>query len=390
MQSTSNGSIQKNLNLHVRLNMIVRDEAHTIEAALESARPIIDSFCIVDTGSQDDTISLIKKWGEIHGIYGQVHQSTWVNFGHNRTEALSFATSDNSASHVLFLDADDRIVVEPSFEKSSLKLSTSYRLDYLSGGIHYTLPGLISVGENRCWRWQGALHEFLESVQHHPTFESLGKVRVMKNVVKGGRSIGLSQRDKYLRDAAILENELSLDPENSRNTFYLAQSYRDAGDQESAHRWYVRRAGMPGWDQETYHSMLEAAKCLERLDRVDEALSQYFNAWEFRRLRRCALYHCVRIFRIRRSFGLGLHLSQLAYSCPDYTNDSLFIDQSIYDWKLDDETSICAYWEGKYEYSVELCERILSRNDVPEIARERVEKNRAFSMQRLSEKDSEL
>jgi glycosyltransferase involved in cell wall biosynthesis len=390
MQSPSAGSTQKNPNLHIRLNMIVRDEAHTIEAALDSVRPIIDSFCIVDTGSQDDTISLITRWGDINGISGQVHQSTWVNFGYNRTEALSFANVDNSASHILFLDADDRIVVEPSFEKSSVKLSTSYYLDYLSGGIHYTLPGLISVGENRGWRWQGALHEFLERVQHQPTFESLGKVRVLKNVVKGGRSIGLSQRDKYLRDAAILENELSLDPENSRNAFYLAQSYRDAGDSENAHRWYLRRASMPGWDQETYQAMLEAGKCLERLERVDEALSQYFNAWEFRRPRCCALYHCIRIFRTRRSFGLGLHFSELAYSCINYTNDSLFIDQSIYDWKLADETSICAYWEGKYDYSVELCERILARSDIPQIARDRIVKNLDFAVHRLSDKNSAL
>lgn len=383
MQSPSNGSMQKSPELHIRLNMIVRDEAHTIEAALDSTRPIIDSFCIVDTGSQDDTISLIKRWGETNGIYGQVHQSTWVNFGHNRTEALSFATSDSDASHVLFLDADDRIVMEPSFEKSLLKLSTSYRLDYFSGGIHYTLPGLISVVEDRCWRWQGVLHEFLEPVRHDPTFESLGKLKVLKNVVKGGRSIGLSQRDKYLRDAAILENELRSDPENSRNTFYLAQSFRDAGDQESAHRWYVRRASMPGWEQETYHSMLEAAKCLERLDRVDEALSQYFSAWEFRRHRRCALYHAVRILRSKRNFGLGLHLAELAYSRPSHTADSLFIDRSIYDWKLDDETSICAYWEGKYKYSLELCERVLLRTDIPEEARDRIKKNMGFATQKL-------
>ena len=36
---------------NITLNMIVKNEAHVIERCLSAARPLIDAWCIVDTGS---------------------------------------------------------------------------------------------------------------------------------------------------------------------------------------------------------------------------------------------------------------------------------------------------------------------------------------------------
>ena len=42
------------------LNMIVKNESKVIRRLLESALPIIDSYCICDTGSTDDTKEIIR------------------------------------------------------------------------------------------------------------------------------------------------------------------------------------------------------------------------------------------------------------------------------------------------------------------------------------------
>ena len=44
------------------LNMIVKDESRTIVRLLDSVINLIDSYCICDTGSSDNTVEIIKQY----------------------------------------------------------------------------------------------------------------------------------------------------------------------------------------------------------------------------------------------------------------------------------------------------------------------------------------
>jgi predicted Zn-dependent protease len=48
--------------------------------------------------------------------------------------------------------------------------------------------------------------------------------------------------EKLQRDIGLLEHDLQRQPEDARSIFYLAQSYRDLGDEERAVELYRRRA----------------------------------------------------------------------------------------------------------------------------------------------------
>ena len=91
------------------LTMIVRNEQAFIERCLASIKPHIDSWTIVDTGSTDDTKKLIRK--ALKGVPGKLHEREFVNFGHNRTEALALAKG--TADWLLLLDADETVEVHP-------------------------------------------------------------------------------------------------------------------------------------------------------------------------------------------------------------------------------------------------------------------------------------
>ncbi len=71
------------------LNMIVKNEERVLGRCLSSVKRLIDYYVIVDTGSTDKTKEVIAK--ELEGIPGEVHDRPWVNFGHNRTEAIKLA-----------------------------------------------------------------------------------------------------------------------------------------------------------------------------------------------------------------------------------------------------------------------------------------------------------
>ena len=74
------------------LNMIVKNESRIITRLLESALPIIDTYCICDTGSSDNTVEIIKNFFDSRGISGEVYTEPFQNFGYNRSHALQRAT----------------------------------------------------------------------------------------------------------------------------------------------------------------------------------------------------------------------------------------------------------------------------------------------------------
>ena len=81
--------------------IITKNEAHSIEACLKSiiwANEVI----VVDSASDDETISICKKYG------AKVFQNDWQGFGKQKNYALSKATGD----WVLSIDADERVTPE--------------------------------------------------------------------------------------------------------------------------------------------------------------------------------------------------------------------------------------------------------------------------------------
>ncbi|XTZ12587.1 MAG: glycosyltransferase [cyanobacterium endosymbiont of Rhopalodia inflata] len=80
------------------LCMIVKNEEKTLTTCLESVQDIVDEMVIIDTGSTDKTVEIIKKFG------AKVSFFTWCNdFAIARNVALSHVTGD----WVLVLDADE-------------------------------------------------------------------------------------------------------------------------------------------------------------------------------------------------------------------------------------------------------------------------------------------
>ena len=72
----------------VCLNMIVKNESKIITRLLDSVASVIDSYCICDTGSTDDTVDQIEEYFSVRKIPGKIVQEPFSDFGYNRTFAL--------------------------------------------------------------------------------------------------------------------------------------------------------------------------------------------------------------------------------------------------------------------------------------------------------------
>jgi len=256
------------------LNMIVKNEESVIEHTLANLMKhfTFSYWVISDTGSTDNTMKIIETFFEKHNIPGELHQDIWVDFGYNRTRALTHAY--NKTDYLLVFDADDSISGNLTFP--SPLTHDSYLLTFGSmHGFTYNRPLLIN---NRIkWRYVGVLHEYLDSFKEPRTHCSV----IGNYEITSGRT-GSRNNDsqKYLKDAKILGDAYEVEVQNKnegladRYAFYCANSYFDYGDYTNAIKWYKITIERNGWEQERYTACLKLYKCYKRLGQIE--LGQFY------------------------------------------------------------------------------------------------------------------
>ncbi|PBC61581.1 hypothetical protein BKI49_23400 [Streptomyces sp. Tue6028] len=360
--------------------MIVKDEAPVIRRCLESVRPLIDTWVIVDTGSTDGTQDIIRDvYGDLPGV---LHERPWKGFDKSRTEAVELARS--RGDYLLFMDADDVMEVPSGARMPELTLD-AYWLGVRSQSYRYRRHALVST--RLPWRYVGVLHEYIDCGAQY----TVGTLEGATIVIVGGgaRSRGRSRREKYLADAETLQQGLVDEPGNERYVFYLGQTWRDAGEFEKALEAYDRRAAMGGWEEEVFCARLFAAQLAEELERPPaEVMDRYLRAHESRPTRAEALGELARWCRLSGQRWSLAHLfareaARLTY--PD--GDRLFVAATWYEWRALDELAVSAYWVGEYEESKRCCERLLDGGKMPDGHRERVVHNLELARRELAAKE---
>ncbi|MHC1948916.1 glycosyltransferase [Bradyrhizobium sp. UFLA06-06] len=358
------------------LSMIVKNEAPVIERCLRSVLPFIDHWVICDTGSTDGTQDIVRSFFAIHGKPGELHERPWKDFAHNRSEALWLAR--NKADYSLIIDADDAI--EAPVDNALPNLTAdSYSVDIKDTSIQYQRTQLVRNALPWCYR--GVLHEFLacdaaNSSGHLPIF-------VRRN------HDGARRRDPntYRRDAAILEAALQTEADpfmRSRYTFYLAQSWRDCGEQQKALSRYLERAELGFWIEEAFYSLYKAASLKQALGfPAQEIIESYQRAADFLPNRAEALHGASRFCRLAGRFEEGYRLAQRGIDIP-LPASGLFVENWIYRYGLLDELAVNAYWSGHYKESMAACRQLLSGPHLPAADRARVEENEQFAREKLA------
>ncbi|MFJ6758406.1 glycosyltransferase [Streptomyces sp. NPDC091273] len=358
----------------VCLNMIVKNEAPVIRRCLESVRPLIDTWVIVDTGSTDGTQDIIREF--FSDLPGVLHERPWKGFDGSRSEAIDLARS--SADYLLFVDADDVMEVQPGFCMPELTLD-SYRLAVHHRPVIHWRPALVST--RLPWKYVGVLHEYLDcEVKHnHGVLEGAHIL-----IVGGGARQGEgSEREKYLRDAEILRQGLIKEPDNARYAFYLAQSWRDAGEPEKSLAAYDLRAGMGGFAEEVFCAQLYAARLAATLKKPPaEVVDRFLRAHEGRPSRAEALGSLARLCRNESRWPLAYMFARQAVRIPR-PDDILFVEFDWHDWRALDELAVAAYWVGEYQESLECCERLLAEGRLPADQHDRVTANLDFARRKL-------
>jgi glycosyltransferase involved in cell wall biosynthesis len=345
--------------------MIVKDEAPVIARCLASVRPFIDAWLIVDTGSSDRTPEIVRE--QLADVPGALHHRAWRSFGENRTEALELARG--SADYLLFIDADEWIDPGGGLDRTGLT-ADAYNLPCSYAGTSY--PRCALVATRLPWRWEGVVHEALACDSPHASGSLPAPAIVVEH--DGARS-----RDPltYSKDAALLEASLQRDLTNRRTVFYLAQSYRDAGELARSRERYQQRAAMGGWEEEVWFSCFQAAVLAERLGGDPATVAhEYLAAYQLRPSRAEPLVELARFHRGRFEYALAFLYARRAAECVRPA-DVLFVDEHVYTWRALDELTLAAFYAGHPDVGRRAMTQLLEEHRYPAAERSRLLQNAA-------------
>lgn len=359
------------------LNMIVRNESSVILRCLKSVENWVDGIFIADTGSTDDTIHKIEEWKNKNNKWGTVVKQDWKNFGHNRTLSLKGAQKwlsqngfDLKNVYLVFLDAD------MCFEKGKELLPHLKEADLW-----------FIYQENRIMKYQNLriakasislevkcpTHEYYD-IQTKDIIKKTWEGEGIKDVGDGG-----CKQDKAQRDIRLLKEGLVEEPTNLRYWFYLANTFKDIGQYTNAIKAYQRRVQSTGWYEELYCAYLYKGDCHISLRQKEEAVYAWLNAYNADPFRPESLCRLAAFYRKDSKHHLSmLYIEKGLEVVEKKSRRMLFQEKPCYEYHLDYELSICAYYVGQRERGKKACERLLKRKDLPSILKKSVQDNSTF------------
>lgn len=234
----------------VAVYAIALNEAQFVTRWAESAIAA-DYRIMLDTGSTDDTVALAQA----HGVTVEVQRFSPWRFDHARNAALALVPEDTDVC--VALDMDE--VLAPGWrehlEQAFLDGVTRPRYTYTwswSNGQPDLQYGGDKIHARHGYRWKHPVHEVLVpegeerqgwvglEIHHHPDHTK--------------------SRGQYF---PLLELAVAEDPEDDRNSHYLAREYFFHGMFDKAAAEFKRHLSLPrsAWAPERSASMRYLAKC---------------------------------------------------------------------------------------------------------------------------------
>lgn len=250
--------------MSVALAIMTNAEPDATTRAIRSAKHLVDRIVLVIAPGAHRCVPDHRPRPT------KVVELEWAGHAATRTATLGIAEQDDRTRWVFMLDAHSTISGElPPLDDPGVDAYEIAVEDVPSRWRWMRAGHLTRARKGFAWKGSGpeGLHEAL-------VVPAGRTVRPWPGLVLRGQPSPKpagGQRD-YAKDAAALEKALAESPACSRTAFYLAQSLKDAGDLEAAFAAYERRSKMPGWDEETFWSLMWMAKLAFRMGRSKEEI----------------------------------------------------------------------------------------------------------------------
>ena len=325
-------------NMEISLCMIVRDEEQSIGRCLNSFKDIVDEIIIVDTGSQDRTKEIARKFTD------KIYKFQWID---DFSAARNFAFSKASKDYILWVDADD--VILDTEKKKIIELKKNLTLDIDAVSMNYVLQRdennnkIFSMKRNRLVKrennyiWIGRVHEYLDVTGNIKSAE----IDIDHKKEKEYTSRNLKIYKKMIEDGVEL---------NDREKYYYANELYDNGRYDDAISIYNKFLDdNEGWVEDKKNACKKLADCYRAKNNQEE---------EFNSLLKSFIYDvpspdcCCRIgdkFISEENYNVAIYWFNTAIMNKPTNENMAFINHDCYTWIPYLQLAYCYALIGNYE-----------------------------------------
>ena len=242
---------------------ISKNEEKFVKRWYESVKEA-DSVYVLDTGSNDKTVSMLKDLG----VNVSVKEIKPWRFDVARNESLKLVPED--CDICVCIDIDEviskgwRKKLEEIWDDNTNQLRYIYNWSHDDNGKPLVSFYYEKIHARNGFKWIYPVHEVLESSKEKEVFKTTNEI-IVDHYPDSTKS-----RSNYL---PLLELSVKENPDNDRNMHYLGREYMFHRKYNEAIDMLIKHLNLKSatWKDERCASMRFIARCYVRLKRYDEA-----------------------------------------------------------------------------------------------------------------------
>ncbi len=365
--------VQPQEEVKICLVMNVHNDESVIERCLESVKEIVDCVSVCDTGSTDDSISLIKQFMQRSDIPGKIyrhHAAFATKDAHKTIKDLGFSLSH---TYLLYLDPDMAWLPQSSFSRQALKVDAYLILAKSSTPSHYSYNPRLVRASNISNNFDPLFDSFQESSHcvklHTVSIESIGDASY--------------NAEKLEREIEKFSQAVEEGSESERTLFYLAQCYVGVKNYSEAIKWYKARIEKKGDREQIWFSKYMLGECYEELKEWSDALNWYLEAYQLDSSRAEPLRKIATYYRLMGQNDLAYLFAKHGSRIPSQDNQLLFSATPLFDYQWDEELSITAYYTRYKEEGFTAVNEVILRKNIPWHVKTQAYNNALFYVKNL-------
>lgn len=345
----------------LHLTMIIKNGGDSLADVLRENMKFFDEYTILDTGSTDNTVQVIKD--VLKNKKGRVFEEPFINFRDSRNRCLDLA--GDSCKFTIMLD--DTYIIKENLRGflqtvRGDQFSDSFSLYIKSDDVEYGSNRIIKSDTHL--RYIYKIHEVISPFNNNNVI-----VPMSHGYIFDFRSDYMEERTmtrKYY-DLKILYEMIDDDPNDSRAFYYLGQTYNLIKEHQKAYENFLKRVDHPhvGFIQEKIDACFEAARLsnfyLNKPWSESEAL--YIKAYEMDKSRPDSLYFLGIHHYLEQNYSTAYDYFKIAYTVgyPAHCQYSLKPTLSFY--YLPKFLSEVCYYMKDYKLGFDACQFFLQHNE---------------------------
>jgi len=346
----------------INLCVMVKNGGSQFENFLIKNLELIDEWTILDTGSTDNTIQIIKNI-LVGKKRGNLYQEPFINFKDSRNRLLDLA--GDKCKFILMLD--DTYIVEGNLRDFLIfvrgdQYSSSFTLFINSYDTQYCSNRIIKTKSKL--RYIYKIHEIISdknnimvTIPYNISYITDLNFDYMEKRTKDRNEI----------DLKLLFEELEENPENPRTYFYLGQTYYQMYKYQESFDYYIKRSKIynTGFIQERLSSLLRAAKIANfKLNKPwNECEELYLKSYQIDNTRPESLYFIGVHYYLINDFKKAFNYLKIAFKLGIPEDSQFDLVPIIYNHYIPKFLTKICYYNNDYQLGKESSEYFLLKNN---------------------------